>query len=33
VTLGIPHEVNQATRPQMAGGRPELIDFPTLVVT
>ena len=32
VTLGVPHEVNQATRPQMAGGQPELIDFPTLVV-
>jgi aryl-alcohol dehydrogenase-like predicted oxidoreductase len=32
VTLGVPHEVNQATRPQMAGGRAALIDFPTVVV-
>jgi aryl-alcohol dehydrogenase-like predicted oxidoreductase len=32
VPLGVPHEVNQMTRPQMAGGRPELIDFPNLVV-
>jgi aryl-alcohol dehydrogenase-like predicted oxidoreductase len=28
VALGVPHEVNRATLPQMSGGISELIDFP-----